>query len=239
MIRKSNRIPEFVLGWSPLALCLFCLIIFSIRNEFYYNVLTCEDGIIEWMTVFFGLWAGSITALLAFRIFKQKRFSIDIPILCLYTMACIFFAGEEISWGQRIIGLKTVDVSPWLAEANRQAEVNIHNIKGLSNIIRILSDVFSLSWGILLPLIYTSKPFPIRSLDPYISPKWLIPGYATALSITWPLKISEAIFGEIEWVEHIRFGELKETAFALIVLLYACHLYRTFRNMDSEANLST
>ena len=43
--------------------------------------------------------------------------------------ALLFVAGEEISWGQRILGFATPDA---LAALNRQDEFNVHNIRYVS-----------------------------------------------------------------------------------------------------------
>lgn len=80
-----------------------------------------EDGYIEYLTAFFLL----LTAL--FCLFKSlfirnRRHSIFLGL-----MAILFFFGfgEEISWGQRILGFETPQD---LKRINSQQEFNVHNI---------------------------------------------------------------------------------------------------------------
>jgi hypothetical protein len=82
----------------------------------------------------------------------------------------LFFvcAGEEISWGQRLIGWQTPE---WLASENAQGETNLHNlwflqahgpdkerksfVELLINPNRLLS-IFWLSYCLILPLLATT-----------------------------------------------------------------------------------
>lgn len=217
------------LGWLPLLLCLSCLLFFPLNWNFYYNFLTNEDGVIEWLTVILTITACVFTLKLTWNKYKTEGISLDSLFLLLFAAGCVFFAGEEISWGQRIIGLETAEISPWLADVNRQHELNLHNIRAFSK-IRLIADVFCLIWGIIIPLVYLKRSFPIKVIQPYMSPCWLIPGFATCLLITLPLKICESIFGEIQWFEELRLGELKETALGLVILLYSLHLLKFYQN---------
>jgi hypothetical protein len=77
-------------------------------------------------------------------------------------LACM----EEISWGQRLLGLETPEA---IARVNRQREINIHNLswfhgldqehhrKGnleLSHNLDRLFSAFNVTLGVLLPLLY-------------------------------------------------------------------------------------
>ena len=80
--------------------------------------LTREDGLFEYLSAF-ALLIISIVFLLIF--FRTKRY------ICLLIFITIFFLfGEEISWGQRIIGFKSPE---YFIEHNNQHEFNIHNLK--------------------------------------------------------------------------------------------------------------
>ncbi len=232
----NNSKKYIFLGWLPLLLCLSCLIFFPLNWNFYYNLLTREDGIIEWLTVVLTITACILVMKLVWNEYLSNRISIHLIFLLLFAAGCIFFAGEEISWGQRIIGIETKAISPWLANVNRQNELNLHNIRAFSK-IRLIADMFCLIWGIILPLFYLKSTFPIKIIKPYISPSWLIPGFATCLLITTPLKICELIFGEIQWFEELRLGELKETALGLVILLYSLHLSNVFKKNALDSSI--
>lgn len=87
-----------------------------------YHVLSREDGAAEYSGAFAFLACGIVLFLAA----KKKYTDIFSKVL-LYIFALFFViaAGEEISWGQRIIGWSTPDQ---LAAINDQNETNFHNI---------------------------------------------------------------------------------------------------------------
>ncbi len=72
----------------------------------------------------------------------------------------LFFLGfaEEISWGQRILGIETPEA---LRMRNKQQEINLHNLdifykeKSEANLLNteILFSLFWLSYGIVAPLL--------------------------------------------------------------------------------------
>lgn len=70
----------------------------------------------------------------------------------LWALLMVLFAGEEISWGQRLFGFSTPEA---LSQVNTQQEFNIHNIdfvdKFLGGKYRYLS-IMMLATGLLLPL---------------------------------------------------------------------------------------
>ncbi len=72
------------------------------------------------------------------------------PGLVLVTLGTFFVAMEEISWGQRILGLP----SPKLFAAyNSQGEMNVHNLLTFSKNKTAAIAIFL--WGIFLPLLTT------------------------------------------------------------------------------------
>ena len=104
--------------------CLHALFFgyFSLANWNSYYLIILEDSWVENLTAVVFLLAGVVlfvASLINRRIFPR----------CVYVlggMMMLFFAGEEISWGQRIIGFETPD---FLVDLNYQSEFNIHNIR--------------------------------------------------------------------------------------------------------------
>jgi len=83
-----------------------------------------EDGIAEWLTVA-GLLLGSVVCFTRFvKLFHSKSRWFLAVTLCL-SLFLFFAAGEEISWGQRIFGLKTPE---YFQQHNAQQETNLHNL---------------------------------------------------------------------------------------------------------------
>ena len=92
-----------------------------------YDFLTMGEGAVELLTFAAFLLAGIavvVAALTERRLFPR----------CAYILGGItllFFAGEESSWGQHIIGFATPD---FMADLNLQGEFNIHNIKAVNDV---------------------------------------------------------------------------------------------------------
>jgi len=122
--------------------------------------LVCEDTIIEYLTFFF-LLVSSLFFLATFFYSKTGNnvFGwIRIPrnIIFLGLAAVLFFgAGEEISWGQRILDFDT----PEALEENEQDEFTIHNLPVFNTVnesnLFSMNHMFLFFWfgfGIFLPL---------------------------------------------------------------------------------------
>jgi hypothetical protein len=93
--------------------------------------------------IFFGLYA-----------FRYYRDRLPHPILgywvLLWSLACIYFAGEEVSWGQWFFGWDTPE---FIAGLNDQGETNLHNVSSwLDQKPRLLVELFIFVAGFLVPL---------------------------------------------------------------------------------------
>lgn len=107
-------------------LCFVCISILlfgylaSAHPDVYY-LATNEDSWLENFTAVAFLLAGGMlfaAALAARRAFPRFAYIIG-------GAAMVFLAGEEISWGQRIIGFET---PAFLETLNTRGEFNIHNL---------------------------------------------------------------------------------------------------------------
>ena len=110
-----------VLGY--LCLCLNVLFFTSllVADPWTFYALTREDEWVENLTAVWFLLAG-------FLLFGTAWMERIFFLRCVYilgTMAMVFAAGEEISWGQRIFGFATPD---FLMSLNESKEFNVHNI---------------------------------------------------------------------------------------------------------------
>jgi lipopolysaccharide exporter len=66
----------------------------------------------------------------------------------------LFAFGEEISWGQRILGIGTPES---LGEANRQDELNLHNVDALGG-VNVLFQLFWVGMGVVIPVVAMWRP---------------------------------------------------------------------------------
>ena len=105
--------------------------------------LTVEDGFVEYLTA--ALFLVSAVAFAAASLVRAARKLWVLPLAA----ACFLVAGEEVSWGQRLLGVGTPGA---LAEMNVQGETNLHNIEGVHGIVRAVAVVVLVTVFALLPL---------------------------------------------------------------------------------------
>lgn len=82
-----------------------------------------DDNIIEYAQ-FFCYAGAAIAAFLTSRQFKHEHPFIA-KLFIGVAIILFFIAGEEISWGQRLLGVTTPE---YFAEKNKQGETNLHNL---------------------------------------------------------------------------------------------------------------
>ena len=122
-----------------------------ITNTPLYEAIGVEDGILEWTQFIFLIVSVCLSILLAFRFKKEK---ILFLIYLLFSLALLFVALEEISWGERIFDGVNADLVPVsLMGRNIQGEINIHNIDSIHSKIGyvyiLLGFLGCFSWLIL------------------------------------------------------------------------------------------
>ena len=155
-------------------------------------VLSREDGVFEWTT--------SILYFLSFLLFawsyvKGKKGN-DLILfrtrknIIFFVLAIIMFlaAGEELSWGQRILHVKTPD---FFAHRNIQKEINLHNLdflqprdasgqlkKGIAKFASVpkIFLVFCFFFFLLIPLTNAWVPWLSKKYDRFnipVLPVWI------------------------------------------------------------------
>lgn len=89
------------------------------------RALVSEDSIVEWIGALAWLAASGLFAatLVVQRRIGRRAIMGTIALVGL-TLMCFVAAGEEISWGQRLLGYDTPEA---IARDNLQSEMNIHN----------------------------------------------------------------------------------------------------------------
>jgi hypothetical protein len=94
-----------------------------VRDEKAWSRLAQEDGLIEWATVFA---FGAAAVLLLRQVPRALRTNrlLAAATLCI-GLFCLFVAGEEISWGQRLFAFMPPEA---FLENNFQQELNVHNV---------------------------------------------------------------------------------------------------------------
>lgn len=153
-----------------------------------YRALVQEDRPVEWWTAVVFAAAGVVGALKAIR--ERRVFD------GLVALFCLFVAGEEISWGQRLIGF--TPPAAFLAH-NTQQELNVHNFAELFGRPKWSLIAALAGYGFLLPgvALWSRGRRLLDRLGATPPPAPLVPWFtaAVALLLWYPLEFTG------EWVE--------------------------------------
>ncbi|EDM69529.1 hypothetical protein RAZWK3B_05942 [Roseobacter sp. AzwK-3b] len=165
---------------SPIDQILFGLMNATLLFTLAYSVLGMnlqyeagfgvEDGPVEYGTAIC-LFLSCL--ILMSQAIRTARFSGASSLwLVLYSAAFLFGAGEEISWGQRIIGWETTG---FFAEHNVQNETTLHNLAfGDEQLTKSLFGsyltVAILLYLVVLPLLYSRVSLVARLVDGIMLP---------------------------------------------------------------------
>lgn len=172
------------------AVVVVSLVSFYFVNGDAYVGAMQEDGVVEWMSFLLFLAAGGVALVRAVR--NRRIFDL------LVAMFCLFVAGEEISWGQRLVGYVPPDL---FLENNFQQETNLHNFSGIFGRPKWVLAMTLGAYGLLLPAAAAMPMF--RNLMQRIGatppPLALMPWFATCvlLLVWYPIEYTG------EWVEMI------------------------------------
>ena len=133
--------------------------------------LVKEDGLVEWIGAI-GLLVGAVLFLLAFLHVRRHPTAALAPVgvwaLLVVAVALLFFCGEEISWGQRILGFGTPET---IGGVNAQDETTFHNVNFLQGGLTDGDRLFRAAWlgfFVLLPLCCWLWPRVRARLDPLL-----------------------------------------------------------------------
>jgi hypothetical protein len=142
----------FGLGYATL---LFTVIYYvtGLHAEFRAG-FAIEDGPVEWGTALCLLLSSLVLTRNALAL--RGRGALAVAMTALYALAFFFAAGEEISWGHRLLDR---EVPEFFLENNAQGETNIHNL--VLGDVKLVKTVFGgglslviLLYLLVLPLVY-------------------------------------------------------------------------------------
>jgi hypothetical protein len=246
-VKKTFKISKEVIYLKVYIACfavfmIFGFGIFFIFNESTINSLCREDGLYENLSAIFFLLSSIV-----FFITYIKTEGIELGFLrtkrnVFFLFAAIIFFigfGEEISWGQRIIGFST---PAWLKAINVQSEFNFHNILSgerspLSSKKPGVDMFFNLFWfcyGLVLPVLNRFSNMAKRFIEKLKFP--VIPLYLGCffLIIYLTAKLIRLIYSADLVINDNSIDEVKENMYAFIFFQISIYLYVHFAHSKNK-----
>lgn len=229
-----NDLPRWFWLWTPLFLYFVHYLAWAVLAPQTYDFwFPSETGFTENVTVVFAALAMIVGIMIIQRAMRAGEHWLAFWFL-LFALGCLYFGGEEASWGQQWFHWQTPDT--W-AELNNQGESNFHNTDGplgslLDQLPRNLLTLGALIAGGIMPWVRRARG---KHLDPNGRGYWLLPsivcipcGLLVGLG-SLPEKLQEKMIdqGPI-WVD-IQSGEIKELLLAFFLLLYAASVLKRWR----------
>lgn len=110
-----------------------------------YRLFVNEDALLEWAQVGVLLALVALGAMIGLRLARlgHRWFA---TLFVIAALAALFIAGEEISWGQRLLGWATPED---LADINSQGETNLHNIGSALRFMNLIMFIIATVAGVL------------------------------------------------------------------------------------------
>jgi cytochrome bd-type quinol oxidase subunit 2 len=206
--RKLNLTEKMILLLTIVMLVIGYVLFFV--NIPAFNHYVVEDGPVEWLTVF-GLLLGVIVCIARFFKLFRKRTWWFLTVTFLIGLGLFFVAGEEISWGMRILGIHP---SEFFEKNNAQHETNFHNliVDGVKVNKLVFSLLLSIALGIYLvivPIVYQKNQAVKNFFDRSAVP---IPRLYQVISFI-------ALFIVVELLPHEKKAELLECGTGLLFFL--------------------
>lgn len=164
-----------------------------------------EDGVVESTSFFVWLAAGILLLAAARRLERTPWLTVAAGL------GALFVAFEEISWGQRLLGLKTPES---LARLSHQPELNLHNLVHPGTVSEIFPWAI-LVFAVVIPALATRPGLKerLQQLGFPLVPGYLIPYFLGAL---WLRVGCPYLLGK---------SEMSESMLALAMLLLAADLF--------------
>ncbi|KKL92115.1 hypothetical protein LCGC14_1887920 [marine sediment metagenome] len=239
--RTRELSPLLWLG-LPIASLALCWLTPLLGRDRWEAAMMGETGLLENATVAFLIPAIVICVLVFLRRRRLPR-AVGVWMLIL-AIGSLYFAGEEASWGQHLIGYRTPD---FIRDHNAQGEFNIHNINvgGThlmdnlgNNLPRQIMLAACVIGGFICPLAlhkWRRRGGSAKSFWAWFVPtRVLIPASLLAAMSTVPEHVYKAfIHGRYPLaMDSYTFmalvdagGEFKEYCYAMVILLYVCSIY--------------
>lgn len=178
-VRNNHSVMKLGILLFPV---IFVILVVTLKWKFpnLYRVYGWkEDSIVEYLTAIFYFLSCLISYIISVRFYKNKLKLYSLPYVIL--AGCFFFIGmEEISWGQRLLGIKTPE---FFTKYNYQGEMNLHNIKSFP--LHTLYIIVGLYGGLARLLVPRSIHKKFRPIVNYFTPDYYLIFYFLIVAILY------------------------------------------------------
>jgi len=219
MTKNEYELKMWLWLWLPVVFFVFIFGSAIISEYVHETFFAGELGFIELATPIM-----LVPAIISgFIIFSNREKLVTKQLaywILLVTLACIYIAGEEISWGQQLVGWGTPE---WVKEVNDQRETNLHNTSSwFDQKPRVLLEIFIFVFGIFLPLKRKLQgiDLPREGWQYWLCPTMVcLPAAILAIFSRMPERI-KTMFDMSENIVDIRTSEVQELYFAIFLMIY-------------------
>lgn len=229
--KKHTDLPFGLYLWTPL---LIVAAPYALRWAFGDAVwLSGEQGVFEILT--FLLLVAAVYFIVRARAAAVALRIAYLPAwLVALLLGTVYFAGEEISWGQHLFFWETPEA--W-QDVNDQGETNLHNVHALfDQLPRTLMTLAALVGGVIAPFYLR-----LRGIEPGVREVagWLWPTVAcTPVSVCVLLfrpldRLIQTLVADWPVELDVSPGEMKECLLALLILFYAASLCKRLKTPAS------
>ncbi|WP_269159540.1 hypothetical protein [Modestobacter sp. VKM Ac-2984] len=190
-----------------------------------YYAFVKEDRVLEWLQ-FFLFAAAAGYGLLAARRYRSSD-KLASALFLTYGLALVFVAGEEISWGQRVLHITT---PASLESANRQNELNLHNIASgvpVEQAFIWAQLVIGLLGASLCASSWLTRRHPRGRFTHLALPT---PELFSTFAVLFAFRLTRELYQDDQNEVYWRFAEWPETCFALALFTHAFLAARRARN---------
>jgi hypothetical protein len=216
LLLHLKKIGKVIVLCIPfLILLLLLLLEASFLNTFI--TIGTEDHIIEWVSSIVFIGAAIISMMSAI---KHHQNFLLLSIFSLLSIGFLLVAGEEISWGQRILALES---NEFFQEVNVQGEITLHNLKPIQDKLGYIYMVAGLTTG----LAFLVKR---KVTHPWL--KNILPDLHLS---TYFLPL--AMYGAIRvFIGPLQYKTWEETLELLVALGVLIHLYSFYKSSQLSLN---
>lgn len=169
-VRRVDRVELAILGLSIVLVVAFYFLRSGNREGYYAFVR--EDGVAENMQALFCLASSVIGFVVARRLMAVRQMFLG-GMFVLFGAGMFLLFGEEISWGQRIVGWES---SEYFQARNMQSETNLHNDERLKNIVHPIGIAVGI-YAVMSAFLHLSFVRRGARTASYFTTEWPVMGY--------------------------------------------------------------